>query len=366
MATQKSDLVITERQGKVGTICLNKPKALNALNGEMIQAMYSIVKEWDDDDDVQLIIVKGAGEKAFCAGGDVRAITEAGKIGDPLTINFFKEEYTLNFTTGTLRTPYVCLLDGITMGGGVGISVHGLFRVTTEKTVFAMPETAIGFFPDVGGSYFLPRLQGSLGMFLALTGCRLKSRDVYHAGIGTHFITSDKLPELSSSLMRLSTYNLDAVKDVIDTYHRESLGSHDSPFALQDHLPIINECFSKGSVEEIVSSLETHDSEWAKQQAKILAKMSPTSMKVTHRQLLEGARLSFADCFQMEYRMSQGFVAGKDFYEGVRAVLVDRDNSPKWDPPTLQQVTDKDMDEYFKPLGDNDLQLSGLLYSAKL
>ncbi|KAJ7371315.1 hypothetical protein OS493_026960 [Desmophyllum pertusum] len=185
--------ILLEIKNKVGVITLNRPKALNALNLNMIRQMYPVLQKWDVDPAVSLVLIKGTGDRAFCAGGDVRAIAEAGKKGDSLTKVFFKEEYMLNYAIGTLQTPYVAFINGITMGGGVGLSVHGRFRVATERTVFAMPETAIGLFPDVGGGYALPRMKGKLGLYLALTGHRLKGYDVKHAGVATHFVTSEKV-----------------------------------------------------------------------------------------------------------------------------------------------------------------------------
>ncbi|XP_045875656.1 3-hydroxyisobutyryl-CoA hydrolase, mitochondrial isoform X4 [Meles meles] len=272
--------VLLERKGCAGVITLNRPKFLNALNLSMIRHIYPQLKNWEQDPETFLIIIKGTGGKAFCAGGDIRVIAEAGKANQKIAQDFFREEYTLNNAIGSCRKPYVALIHGITMGGGVGLSVHGQFRVATEKSLFAMPETAIGLFPDVGGGYFLPRLRGKLGYFLALTGFRLKGRDVYAAGIATHFVDSEK----------------------------------------------------------------------------IINKMSPTSLKITLRQLIEGSSKTLQEVFTMEYRLSQACMGGHDFFEGVRAVLIDKDQSPKWKPADLKEVTDEDLNNYFKSLGSNDLK----------
>ncbi|CAL8387647.1 unnamed protein product, partial [Gadus morhua 'NCC'] len=192
MSSASAPEVLLEKVGRAGVITLNRPKAMNALNLTMTRLLYPQLKEWETDEQTDIVIIKGAGGRAFCAGGDIIAVTEAGKSGDPLAQDFFREEYVLNNTIGMYKKPYIALIDGITMGGGVGLSVHGRFRVATEKTVFAMPETAIGLFPDVGGGYFLPRLQGKLGMFLALTGFRLKGRDVQRVGVASHFVESQK------------------------------------------------------------------------------------------------------------------------------------------------------------------------------
>uniref|UniRef100_A0A8C2JIR1 3-hydroxyisobutyryl-CoA hydrolase n=1 Tax=Cyprinus carpio TaxID=7962 RepID=A0A8C2JIR1_CYPCA len=284
MSTKAGSEVLFEKVGNAGVITLNRPKALNALNLTMIRHIYPQLKKWDKDSETDLVIIKGAGDKAFCAGGDIRAITEAGKAGDSLTQDLFREEYILNNTIGTYQKPYVALIDGITMGGGVGLSVHGRFRVATEKTLFAMPETGIGLFPDVGGGYFLPRLQGKLGLFLALTGFRLKGRDVQRVGLATHFVQSDKIVSLQKDLVDLkSPSNSDVT----------------------------------------------------------LAKMSPTSLKLTFRQIQEGERMSLQEVLVMEYRLSQACMRGNDFYEGVRAVLIDKDQSPKWKPSTLSGVSEQ-------------------------
>uniref|UniRef100_A0A8C0IRD5 3-hydroxyisobutyryl-CoA hydrolase n=1 Tax=Chelonoidis abingdonii TaxID=106734 RepID=A0A8C0IRD5_CHEAB len=308
--TDSTAEVLLEKRGCAGVITLNRPKALNAFNLSMIRQIYPQLKTWEKDPETFLIIIKGTGGKAFCAGGDIRVITDAGKVGDRLAQDFFREEYTLNNAIGTCQKPYVALIDGITMGGGVGLSVHGHFRVATEKTVFAMPETAIGLFPDVGGGYFLPRLPGKIGYYLALTGFRLKGRDSQKAGIATHFVESEKLPALEKDLIALKSPSKENVADVLNSYHMKTLN-----------------------------------------------KMSPTSLKMTLRQLREGASMNLQDVLIMEYRLSQACMNGHDFYEGVRAVLIDKDQVPKWKPATLEEVTDEFVDNCFKSLGNSDLKL---------
>ncbi|KAF4799587.1 3-hydroxyisobutyryl-CoA hydrolase, mitochondrial [Turdus rufiventris] len=312
---------------------------------------------WEQDPQTFLIIIKGTGGKAFCAGGDIRAITEAGKVGDKLIQDFFRGEYRLNNAIGTCKKPYVALIDGITMGGGVGVSVHGHFRVATEKTVFAMPETAIGLFPDVGGGYFLPRLSGKIGYFLALTGCRLKGRDVLRAGIATHFVESEKLPALEKDLIALKSPSKEKIADLLNSYHKKCTIDQEKEFALGEHLEKINSLFSANSMEEIVKKLKQDGSPFAMKQLETINKMSPTSLKLTLRQLREGASMSLQEVLQMEYRLSQACMKGHDFYEGVRAVLIDKDQSPKWKPAALEEVSDEFVDNCFKPLGNDDLKL---------
>ncbi|OXB55169.1 hypothetical protein ASZ78_009176 [Callipepla squamata] len=337
---------------------------------------------WEQDPETFLIIIKGTGEKAFCAGGDVRAIANAGRAGDRLTRDYFREEYTLNNAVGTCKKPYVALIDGITMGGGVGLSVHGHFRVATEKTVFAMPETAIGLFPDVGGGYFLPRLSGKLGYFLALTGFRLKGRDVLKAGIATHFVESAKLPDLEKDLIALKSPSKENIAALLNSYHMQTKIDQEKEFVLDEHMEMINRyseissillvrkpegksrnivsqisVFSANSMEEIVRKLKQDGSPFAMKQLETLNKMSPTSLKLTLRQVREGASLSLQDVFTMEYRLSQACMKGHDFYEGVRAVLIDKDQSPRWKPAALEEVSDEFVDNCFKPLGSDDLKL---------
>ncbi|XP_020309626.1 3-hydroxyisobutyryl-CoA hydrolase, mitochondrial isoform X2 [Oncorhynchus kisutch] len=358
MTSQAGAEILVEKVGNAGVITLNRPKALNALNMNMIRLMYPQLKKWETDNETDIVIVKGAGGKAFCAGGDIRAVTEAGKIGDALAKNFFREEYILNNTIGTYQKPYVALIDGITMGGGVGLSVHGRFRVATEKTLFAMPETAIGLFPDVGGGYFLPRLQGQLGLFLALTGFRLKGRDVQRAGVASHFVESQKIAALEKELVDLKTPSIEDVSRVLDSYQKRSSLDAEKPFVLEQHIDLIDKLFQSNSVEGIVHNLKTDGSPFAQKQAETLAKMSPTSLKITFKQLQAGGTMSLQEVLVMEYRLSQAcMVKGSDFYEGVRAVLVDKDHSPKWSPSTLKEVSEQSVEDCFSSLGDRDLKL---------
>ncbi|XP_056391937.1 3-hydroxyisobutyryl-CoA hydrolase, mitochondrial isoform X2 [Hyla sarda] len=349
--------VLLAKNGCAGVITLNRPKALNALNHNMTRLIYHQLKLWEEDPETFLVLIKGAGGKAFCAGGDIIAITEAGKTGGQLAQDFFKEEYILNNAIGICKKPYVALVDGITMGGGVGLSVHGHFRVASEKTLFAMPETAIGLFPDVGGGYFLPRLPGKIGLFIALTGFRLKGRDVQKAGIATHFVDSQKIPSLEKDLQSLKSPSKENICDVLDAYDKESTAGEDKPFILAEHLDKINSLFSGKSVEEILENLKQDGSPFAHQQLKTILKMSPTSLKVTFRQLKNGSSLTLQEVLTMEYRISQACMKGHDFYEGVRAVLIDKDQNPKWKPERLEDVTNEYLDSYFASLGSNDLKL---------
>uniref|UniRef100_A0A5F5PM68 3-hydroxyisobutyryl-CoA hydrolase n=1 Tax=Equus caballus TaxID=9796 RepID=A0A5F5PM68_HORSE len=348
--------VLLERKGCAGVITLNRPKLLNTLTVGMIRQIYTQLKKWEQDPETFLIIIKGAGGKAFCAGGDIRAISEIGNKNQKILQDFFREEYMLNNYIASYRKPYVALIHGITMGGGVGVSVHGQFRVATEKSLFAMPETAIGLFPDVGGGYFLPRLQGKLGYFLGLTGFRLKGRDVYTAGIATHFVDSEKLDTLEEDLSALKAPSSENVADVLETYHTKSKIDRDKSFILEEHMDKINSCFSANTVEQIIENLRQDGSSFALEQLKVINKMSPTSLKITLRQLMEGSSKTLQEVLTMEYRLSQSCMRGHDFYEGVRALLIDKDQSPKWKPADLKEVTDEDLNNHFKSLGHNDLK----------
>uniref|UniRef100_A0A8C6R5D4 3-hydroxyisobutyryl-CoA hydrolase n=1 Tax=Nannospalax galili TaxID=1026970 RepID=A0A8C6R5D4_NANGA len=335
--------VLLERKGCAGVITMNRPKHLNALTLSMIRQIYPQLKKWEQDPETFLIIIKGSGGKAFCAGGDIKAISEAKKAKQNLSQDFFREEYILNNAIASCQKPYVALIDGITMGGGVGVSVHGRFRVATERSLFAMPETGIGLFPDVGGGYFLPRLQGKLGYFLALTGFRLKGRDMHTAGIATHFVDSEKLHMLEEDLLSLKSPSEENIADVLEAYHAESMMDRGKSFILEEHMDKINRYF-KRELNYICSF------------GKVINRMSPTSLKITLRQLMEGSSKTLQEVLTMEYRLTQACMGGHDFHEGVRAVLIDKDQSPKWKPADLKEVTDEDLNRYFKSLGSNDLK----------
>jgi 3-hydroxyisobutyryl-CoA hydrolase len=344
MSSSSDDEVIFSTVNNCGVITLNRPKALNALNLPMAKSIYAQLSEWNKSK-LGLVIIEGTGEKAFCAGGDIRAITDSRGAEDQT--EFFRCEYLLNNLIGTLRVPYVALLDGITMGGGVGLSVHGRYRVATERTLFAMPETGIGLIPDVGGSFFLPRLSGQLGMYLALTGHRLKGLDCLHAGVATHACHGAKVSQLKTELIHCNG-DEQLIRGVLASFTKELPADK---FSLADKLPAIDSIFSGDSLEAVLSSLETANGEWEKKTLQTIGRMSPTSLKVTFRQLREGRRLSsLAECLRMEFRLVTRCCEDNDFYEGVRALLVDRDNAPKWKPASVTEVTSQKVDHYFSLL----------------
>ncbi|XP_065666372.1 3-hydroxyisobutyryl-CoA hydrolase, mitochondrial isoform X3 [Hydra vulgaris] len=347
LCSNSEDEVLFEIHNRTGLITLNRPKALNALNLNMVRTIHPVIKEWESNPLIEAIVMKGAGSKAFCAGGDVRAIAEGGPRCE-LSQVFFREEYRLNSEIGNLKTPFVALIDGITMGGGVGLSVHGKNRVASENTLFAMPETAIGFFPDVGGGYFLPRLKGKLGLFLALTGHRLKGRDVYFAGIATHYVTANEIPYLEEEVLKLNK-PAGRIQEILNSYHKKC-DDYNTNFSLSQHLETIDNTFSAPTLEEVFLRLQENKSNWSKKQLEVLKKLSPLSLKVTMKQIEKGAALSLNDVLKMEYRISQRFMEGRDFFEGIRSVLVDRDNSPKWQHKSLDEVSEDFVSSFFSPL----------------
>lgn len=340
------------RRGAVADVEMTRPKALNALTLDMIRQFDPWLKSWAQDPDIQAVVLRGEGEKAFCAGGDVRAVWEAGKAGDELTAAFFREEYTLNRRIHAFPKAYVALIDGVTMGGGIGLSVHGSHRVAGDRTLAAMPETAIGFFPDVGASWVLPRLEGEIGVYMALTGARLKAADALYAGIATHYVPSPQVPELVDALAA-AQWSGDP-RTVTDRVLAGFAGDP-GPAPLAESQAAIDRCFAHDSIEAIFRALEAEGGAWAQSTLETLSQRSPTSLKLTLAALRRGARMDFDACMTMEYRLSQRCMAGHDFYEGIRSVLVEKDHAPQWRPASLDELDDAEIEPYFEPLGARDL-----------
>jgi enoyl-CoA hydratase len=339
--------VLFERRGAVGLVTLNRPKALNALTHGMCLGLKAQLDRWAADSEIATLVIQGAGERAFCAGGDIRSLYESGMNKTPYAINFYRDEYILNAAIKHFPKPYVALIGGIVMGGGVGVSVHGSHRVADETTLFAMPETVIGLFPDVGGSYFLPRLSGGIGLYLALTGARLKTADALYAGIATHFVYADNRLEIIRALA-----SGQEVETLLAEF-AEDAGS--APLA--EHRELLDEIFAADSVEEIIYRLDHEGCEWSLETVNAIRAKSPTATKLAFRQIREGAKLEFDDCMRMEFRMVSRVIAGHDFYEGVRATIIVKDGAPKWQPNRLEDVSDADIDAYFAPLGGKELTL---------
>jgi len=353
--------VLFDVDNGVGTITLNRPKTLNALTMNMINQMRLNVSEWISDDAIKLIIIKGAGDKAFCAGGDVRAVRQSildydGVEAPELAQNFFYEEYILNHQIHACKKPYLAIIDRVCMGGGVGLSVHGSFRIATERTLVGMPETAIGLFPDVGGAWFLSRLSGKIGTYLALTGRPVHAGDCLALGIATHLVASSSLEELESDL-RSNTYGIDPFSEVQKRLEQFSISNSETP--ILDLKTKIDSCFDANSVEEIISRLRRDKTKFSEETLEILETKSPTSLKVTLEQLRRGANAKdFGETLTMEFRMSQHFMRGNDFPEGVRALLVDKDQKPYWKPNLLVDVSSTDVAGYFEALPWRELKFS--------
>jgi enoyl-CoA hydratase len=332
----EEDTVVTTRDGRVGRILLNRPRALNALNLSMIRACAAILDAWRDDPHVHAVVIEGAGDRAFCAGGDIRALRDGHLAGQLDAVRqFFAEEYALNLTIATYPKPYVALIDGLCMGGGIGLSVHGPYRVATEHAGFAMPETAIGFFPDIGATFLLPRLPGELGTYLGLTGLRVNGADAVHAGFATHFTPRARLADLSAALAR------DGVAALAQ--YDETLAN----FSLAEHRAAIDRCFSADKVGEIVNRLEATHDEWARAALTALRQVSPAALHWTLRALRRGRDLTLKQALDAEIALTGTTMSHPDFAEGVRAMVVDKDRKPAWQPARIEDVDPAVIDALF-------------------
>lgn len=338
---------ISGNGGNLGVITLNRPTVLNSLNHAMILAIYAQLQKWAMVDHIKAVVIRAAEGRAFCAGGDLRLTYDRYKTHQSVLTDFFRDEYQLNRFIFHFPKPYIALLDGITMGGGVGLSIHGSHRVATDRTLFAMPETGIGFFPDVGGTYFLPRLPGRIGFYIGLTGARLASDDCVLIGIAQQKIQRETLPELINALAQQKFVGdtREFVSHVINQF-KVSIKSTQ----LLEQQAIIDDCFSRKTVENILSSLEASSNKLCKETASSISKKSPTSLKITLQALEEGKHLDFDACMRQEYRLVTRFLQGHDFFEGIRAVIIDKDQTPHWNPDTLDGVTRRDIEKYFAPL----------------
>ncbi len=337
--------VITRVENGVGRITLNRPRALHALNLAMCEAMTDALLAWRGDEGVRSVLIDHAGERGFCAGGDIRMIAESGAGDVSQAKAFFATEYRLNDLMVRYPKPITAIVDGIVMGGGVGISEPADIRIATERTTYAMPETGIGLFPDVGGGWFLPRLPGETGTWIALTGARLKAADTAALGIHTHFVPAEIVEAYKDALLAGDAPEAVAARFAADPGH--------APHA--PHREAIDRLFAHDTVEAIFAALEADGSDWALAQLATLKTKSPQSLKVTLRQLRLGrAMATFADNMVMEYRLGGRIVSSHDFQEGVRAVVVDKDNTPNWSPADLAGVADADLDAFFAALPDDE------------
>ncbi|KAI3681395.1 hypothetical protein L6452_36190 [Arctium lappa] len=350
--------VLLKESSQVRIIILNRPNQLNALNLEMVSRLLELFHAYEEDPNVKLIIMKGEG-RAFCAGGDVTAVIHDINTGGwKLGANFSGKELILNYLMATYTKPQVSLLRGIVMGGGAGASIHGRFRVATDNSVFAMPETALGLFPDVGASYYLSRLPGFFGEYVGLTGARLDGAEMLACGLATHFVPLEKFSLLEDALCKANTGDPKTICNIINEFSDTPKLKEKSQYF---RLKTINRCFSKRTVEEIISAIEKEASknidDWISWTIQSLKKASPTSLKISLRSIREGRLQGVGQCLIREYRMLCTVMRGKfsrDFFEGFRAILVDKDKNPKWKPSKLELVSDHMVDQYFVALDDED------------
>ena len=362
--------ILPSRSGNLGILQLNNPEALNALTLGMIECMQDVLEEWHMDDSLKAILVSAADAQrpAFCVGGDVKSIWQdvtSGGGAENLASKFFREEYKVNYAIATWNRPQISLWDGVVMGGGAGISIHGNYRVSTENTLFAMPETSVGFFPDVGSMWWMPRLlMPSMARYLALTGARLNAPDLLYSGLATHYVPSARLEELQDALVHATAQEdtgtaPDLVGPVLRDFHEKPPTDPQDSF-LARHKRSIDAAFAKANtVEEIMLALANLDNDFSKETLEFMKAMSPTSLKVTLEGLKRGGYTSsIGEALQMEYRMSQIFMKhGSDFYRGVQATLVDKDGKPEWSPSKLEDVTEDMVESYFAPLGDSEWEV---------
>jgi enoyl-CoA hydratase len=346
--------VLFERRGAAGIITLNRPQALNAFTIATVRAIRPRLAEWAADAAVTRVVIQAAGGRAFAAGGDIRTLVEllkAGRSDEAMT--FWREEYLLNAEIKRFPKPYIALVEGICMGGGVGLSVHGSHRVAGDRYLFAMPEVAIGFFPDVGATYFLPRLQGRSGIYLALTAARLGPGEGMALGLATHRVPTARHAELVDALSR---------NDDVDATLR-AFATAPEPSRLAPRAALIDRAFAGTSVEGILANLDREgsgggdDAEFARKEAAAIRSKSPTSLKIAFEQMRRGAALDFAACMRTEFRIVQRIVRGHDFREGVRAVVLDKDNAPRWKPASLGEVSEATVAAHFAPLASEAEEL---------
>ena len=327
MAEEHDAGVLTRRDGRVGRIVLNRPRSLNALDLAMIRAIKGVLDEWRECPEIHTVVIEGGGGRAFCAGGDIRAIRQHAIEGNHAAIeSFFAEEYALNRAIAEYPKPYIALIDGTCLGGGIGVSVHGSVRVATENALLAMPETAIGFFPDIGASFFLPRLPGALGLYLGLTGRRLAGGDAVHAGLATHFVPKGRLSTLSEALAR------DGVA---------ALAAYAEPppaFSLAPQRAAIDHCFGADSVGGILRSLAAEPETWGVETLATVRSMSPSAVLWSFELIRGGAHRDLAACLAVELGLTRHATRHPDFLEGVRAMVVDKDRTPRWSPSSLEAV----------------------------
>lgn len=334
--------VLLETRGRLGLITLNRPQALNALNLDMVRLIDPQLRAWAADAAISAVVIRGQGARAFCAGGDIRALHDLGRAGrKDEAMTFWREEYRLNALIKNFSKPYIALIEGVVMGGGVGLSVHGSHRVAAEKITFAMPEVGIGYFPDVGATYFLPRLPQRSGLWLALTGARIGVADALSLGLMTHHVPSTQFDTVIAALAAG-----EGIDDVLSRKQRKA-----EPGAVVKHLPAIDRLFSGNSVEAILAALDAETTgdhaDFGRDAAAAIRTKSPTSLKLAFEQVRRGAAADFDECLRIELRLDAHILDGHDYYEGVRAVVIDKSNAPQWHPARLEDVSDAEIARHF-------------------
>ena len=354
------EVIFNENNG-VGLITLNRPDRLNALTYPMVQNINQYLNLWEVKEEINCVIIEGAGDRSFCAGGDVvklrKEVLADGGPPTQLSKSFFYDEYTLNYKISNFKKPFIALINGFTMGGGVGISMHGSHVVASEKTIFAMPETAIGLFPDVGGGWLLGQLDKGIGAWLSLVGAKLKAYDLISLNLATNYVASTEIEKLKNLLITSSPDTNDKVTSVINSF---SSNPKIEDSVLLAHEEIIKDAFSFDKIEDIFERCETLsklNNEFFNTQFEELKHKSPTSLKISLKQIREASQMSLKDELIMEYRMVQKCLKIGDFFEGVRAMLVDKDRKPNWSPSSINDVDESRVDEFFKSLDDLDLVL---------
>jgi enoyl-CoA hydratase len=348
-----ADEILFERRGTAGLVTLNRSQALNAVTHAMVHALAAKLAEWAADGAVTRVVVTAAGGRAFSAGGDLRALYDLARAGrHEEALDFWRDEYRLNALIKRYRKPYVAIIDGIAMGGGVGVSIHGSHRVAGDNFSFAMPEVGIGFFPDVGATWFLPRLPGGVGTYCALTGERVNAGDAVGVGLATHRVNSAQLPDLIDGLC--GAVSVDALLNAFSI--------PETPGPMLALLSTIERLFAGSLVEDIIAALDAEaagggaDAAFAQAAAASLRTKSPLSLKLALAQMRRGRDLDFDECMRTEFRIVSRIVRGHDFFEGVRAVIIDKDQTPRWQPASLTAVTEAEVERHFAPLaGEIDL-----------
>lgn len=344
-----------QREGRLGVVILDRQPALNALTRGMVRELSEHLRRWKDDPEIEAVLVKAVPGRAFCAGGDVRAVVETVRSeGVAAALPFFRDEYRMNWRIARFPKPYVALLSGVTMGGGCGISIHGSHRIASEHTLLAMPETGIGFFPDIGATFFLNACPKGVGMYLGLTGARLGAADALVAGLATHFVPQARWLELEARLVAAGPGEVVAA---LGAALRELGTAPAAPDTLSPRLATIRAIFEAESFAELVDRLEREPTGWGCQQLAVLRRHSPLAVRLTFAQLRRGAGMDLESCLQLEYRMVRHVLESGEFAEGVRALLIDKDKQPRWRHGALEAVEEAEIERFFAPIPEGDLPL---------